>query len=314
MVATVLVVGSQRSGTTLLNRILNGHPAIGMLFQQSNFLRLDPRDYDLSKPEERVRLIGDGRKKCSVYSALFDDRVERELLSQFTGRGSFGEIYEALLRAIVPKKPSQLCGEKYAGRCVEAQKFFDTTAGRIVHIVRDPRDVCASEKQRLVKLGGAAGDYLITLDDWREGVAIGDRIQQAEPSRYLRVRYEDLVAQPERELRLLCRFLGLAFDSRMTDAASFTEDDGAPWAANSFFDDDVREVRRFGPRWPNVLTGSEVRFIERFCRKGMDACGYEPASKNAWMPVFGFQSFRRKVEAAVRPYLEDPVRKPYTRQ
>ena len=103
----LLVVGTQRSGTTLLNRILNAHANIGLLFQQSNFLRLDPQSYDLSLPDEKKRLVADARRACGVYSKRFDDNVESALIAEIAPAARVwtpGDVYRAILQKLIPKK------------------------------------------------------------------------------------------------------------------------------------------------------------------------------------------------------------------
>lgn len=81
-------------------------------------------------------------------------------------------------------------------------------SSQVVHIIRDGRDVVASHRSSwgYKPAVGAA-------DKWRRFVT-GARAagRQLGESRYHEVRYEDLVAEPERALRTLLDFLGEPWD------------------------------------------------------------------------------------------------------
>jgi tetratricopeptide (TPR) repeat protein len=95
---------------------------------------------------------------------------------------------------------------------------------RFVHLVRDGRDVAASLVQR-DWMDPATGEKVWCCQDigaaaryW--GHVVSAVREQAEllPGRYLEIRYEDLVAQPEFVLRHVTAFLGEAWDPSMLSA------------------------------------------------------------------------------------------------
>ena len=85
-------------------------------------------------------------------------------------------------------------------------------ASRFIHIVRDGRDACLSQ----TKQDFGFDDVLPCAAAWREQVwwvrEIGAILG---PDRYFELRYEDLLEDPERWLRSLCRFLGVPFAEAM---------------------------------------------------------------------------------------------------
>lgn len=322
----LLIVGTQRSGTTLLNRILNAHPDVALLFQQSNFLRLDPRSYDLRTAGETTRLINDAKAACSVYSSRFDDRIKDSLLLEFNdaGQPTVGAVYRSVMTRLLPKTATRYWGEKYAGRMIDALKFIDIVPdGKIVHIVRDPRDVCASEKRRLaVQMAKPDNDtsFLLTAYDWKIAHFIGRYIERVLPDNYLVLKYEDLITSPEQACERICRFLNLPFAPEMLASHTFTDDDGSSWEANSFFESNVTTVRPdFVGRWPRILTQPEASFVERFCEAGMRDFGYPVQSSPTMLAsLFSSRGELRRLGTAAERYaracVKDPAYRPYVPQ
>jgi hypothetical protein len=82
-----------------------------------------------------------------------------------------------------------------------------------VHVIRDGHDVALSlrdiEEWGPSRVPGTAKYWVEHVEAGRDaGAALG-------PSRYLEVRYETLIAEPERVLRSVCEFVDLPFDAGM---------------------------------------------------------------------------------------------------
>jgi hypothetical protein len=82
---------------------------------------------------------------------------------------------------------------------------------RFVHVIRDGRDTAAAKPGEL-----DPGKALTIGQRWERKVASA-RNQQHLVNHYMEVRYEELVADPERVLREVCEFCELDFDDAMID-------------------------------------------------------------------------------------------------
>ena len=102
-----------------------------------------------------------------------------------------------------------------------------------VHLVRDGRDAALSflaVPEGIMTAGwghprdvaGFACQWATEVRDARE---LGRRVGS---ERYLELRYEDLVAQPGRELERVCTFAGLAYDDGMLEYVGRTESAAKP--------------------------------------------------------------------------------------
>jgi hypothetical protein len=100
------------------------------------------------------------------------------------------------------KTPDYVLHLDYLGRLFPDARF--------VHLIRDGRDIALSYMQLGFSLETAATYY------WKRYVRAGRRAGAGlGPGRYREIRYEDLLADPEGQLRAMCPFLGLEFDFAM---------------------------------------------------------------------------------------------------
>jgi hypothetical protein len=81
-----------------------------------------------------------------------------------------------------------------------------------VHLLRDGRDVALSRRARGM---GADKPMAKTANLWRRRIEDARAQARQLDGRYLELRYEDLVADPEPQLRRVCDFIDLEFDPAM---------------------------------------------------------------------------------------------------
>ena len=211
--APIFVVGGQRSGTTMLRLMLNSHPHIAIPFE-SDFI---PRFY------RRLAEYGDLSSEKNV-SRLLDDIAERP----FVKRGKLVQDKEAILARYPRTYPDLIRAiyEVYAeneGKCRWGDKdpSYVTELNvlwklfpncRIVHIVRDGRDVAIS----LRELEWGSKNLFKLARDWKWQVTLGHKMgEMLAPEYYIEIRYEDLVLAPEQTLRRICYFIGESYFPEM---------------------------------------------------------------------------------------------------
>lgn len=88
---------------------------------------------------------------------------------------------------------------------------------KFIHLVRDPRAVCASLLS--VDWGfysaGKAALY------WAQKISYGQAFERAFPDKCIRVYYEDIVAAPEKAMKDICGFCGIEFSSSVLSGGGF---------------------------------------------------------------------------------------------
>lgn len=143
-----------------------------------------------------------------------------------SGQVPYAELVRRLFDAHGRHEGKALVGEKSPGYVRHLPTLHHLwPAARIVHLVRDGRDVYVSLLHwRAEKVARTIGrfstwetDAAITAGLWWEwqvrlGLEARDRLGGA---RFHQLHYEDLVADPAGECERLCRFLGLPYDESM---------------------------------------------------------------------------------------------------
>jgi hypothetical protein len=225
----LFIVGCARSGTTLLQRILNAHPQIAII-HETHWIPLFFRD--------RIGLTTEGRVTTEIVPHL----LEHERFRKRFGKAGIGrERLAEVLQAGVPMPYSEfvsrlfdlygrlqgkpLVGDKTPRYVQNMQSLHALWPGaRFLHLIRDGRDVCLSAinwKERSAALASRFSTWrehpVTTAAVWwkwrlRLGREAGELLG---PRLYAEVRYDALVAQPEQECRRVCAFLGTPYDDHM---------------------------------------------------------------------------------------------------
>ena len=226
----IFVVGFQRSGTTLLQSLLGAHPAIAAPPEMYFVLRIwKLADWygDLSDDDALRRALHDTlhAPNDALAECGFDEESLFETMR--TGNRSYAALLDAVMSDFTQRHGKARWSEKSPGqRAVDVFSLFPTA--QVVHIVRDPRDVVSSSRETPWTTSGA--HRLATA--WRAFTSSNIHAGRAAgPTRFLQVHYEDLTAEPEATLRLVCTFLGEEFAPEMLSDVARRRPTLAPAAA-----------------------------------------------------------------------------------
>jgi hypothetical protein len=184
--APIFVIGSPRSGTTLLRLMLDSHSRISC-GEETHFLR--DLEAIVGKDWPLVATYGFDRSWWVSRIADFYEEFQAEVLSS-TGKARWAEkdpTYTLLLDFI-------------------DQLFPDAV---YIHLLRDGHDVVASFRDRW----GYRSAARAARTEWARYVnaarSFGDKLA---PDRFMQLRYEELVANPEVEARRVFDFLDEAWE------------------------------------------------------------------------------------------------------
>jgi hypothetical protein len=279
------IIGVHRSGTTLLRFILSSHSRIFVPPETDfipYFFAKDPTG-ELSDGRigeileiifERYRFVEEWKGEKPEVS---------ELLSRMDGRTP-AAFLDALYLMYAQQNGAVRWGDKtpiYASYVDLIHQIFPEA--RFIHILRDPFDAGISLLEKYEK-DEFHIDSFYAGRNWVRRIKLAQRAgQRLGPELFYELRYEDLVADPEKEVKAICKFLGEDFESEMLEQHHLAQD---RIAEDSHFFANVRKpisVSSVG-RGREALSKRDKRVIQALAGPLMDEVGYQRLDLGA-MPV-----------------------------
>ena len=229
-------MGFSRTGSTLLQRVLNSHsdvyllPELHFLWPKSihkDFVTVVRSRFGERISEENVDQLIDlmyskeirrGVWRCFEKYNL-DRKIMREKL--IASDRSIRGIFKALMETICLTHKRKIIGSKFPVH----YSYIDTLLAwypkcRIIHTVRDPRAIFNSQYYKHLRKANGRGKYSIGITQFihvnrsiRGVRKMHDRLKSSD--NYHVVRYEDIVINPEKTIKNICRFLNLEFEELM---------------------------------------------------------------------------------------------------
>ncbi|TDB79925.1 sulfotransferase [Actinomadura sp. KC216] len=293
----VFIGGENRSGTTLVSLMLDSHPGM-VVGPELDFT--DPEDLGphlleccrlLLADDPRVR--GHGvrtadpayeagvqfarqAQRCGVPIAALCGLVETAMRRSGSDLHTYDQrlaLLDAIGRTRLAATGKRRWGIKIQREIAHADRFVRRWPGaRFVHVVRDGRDVAASQRSQpwgYRSIGDAAAGWAGLVNAVRDVVPRKDCYE---------LRYEDLVADPEAVLRPLCAFLDEPWDARVLRHA----DSDHALSANPFEHPSAEAARRpvndaSVGRYRRELSERDIEDFERIAGDALQRLGYPTA-------------------------------------
>jgi hypothetical protein len=272
----IFLVGTTRSGTTLLSLMLGHHPEIAFVGELEWVWDFAP---GAAAPALEPYYAWLGTNRHYLHHGL---TVERSL--------RFADLVRSFLqqmRAAVDAGASR----PHVG-CQVHRHYAHALAiwprARFIHIVRDGRDVCAS----WLAMSWLGSGYEAGLR-WRGALADWAAVKSLiDPARRTELRFEDLIRFPERELTRLCEFIGTPYSDGML---RYHED-------STYEPVDPAQAGK----WRRQLAVRDVRLFEAVAGRELIANGYDLSGAPAYVlkswsrPILRFQGKLRHHRARAR--------------
>lgn len=217
----VFIGGCPRSGTTLVQRVLNAHPEV---YAGPEFDHI-PLDILPLREKMRQRVVS-GRTSQITSEAEIDKAFQKFVTSIFGAK-----LQTENKRVFAEKTPAN-------GLALEelAQLF---PQAKLIYVVRDPRDVVnsmlsvsesmAAGRKRPPRYLRSASAAIETINSYHEKGLQAQRKQD----QIMLLHYEDLVGEPERTAQKICAHVGLTFDPAMLNIEN--SDFSAPDNSTNWF-------------------------------------------------------------------------------
>jgi Sulfotransferase family len=273
----VFVLGSPRSGTTLLYDMLLSAGGFAVYLAESNvFNLLVPRFGDFSVRQQRQKLLRAWlNSKLFRATGLDSCEMEKRILEECRTSGAFLSI---VMDEMVREQGMQRWAENSPEAILHLPLIKQQIPNALViHIIRDGRDVAMSlgavryvrpfpweERQSLL----GAGIY------WEWIVQRGRKYGRLLGLDYMEIHFEDLISSPQETLNKVGQFIDHELDYKRIRHVAY----GSVSKPNTSF---TREASKdgFNPvgRWKTGLSPQQSLRLERTLGKTLRELGYIPS-------------------------------------
>ena len=275
---SIFMIGTQRSGSNLLRLMLNQLPDIAAPHPPHILQRMMPLEKgygDLSKDTNFKLLVDDVCKLVELNPVPWEGvSLDRKGIAARCRNHSvvatFGAVYDAM--AEQGKAKSWCCKSLQNINYLSELEAYYGDAARYIYLYRDGRDVAVSFRKAVV---GEKHPYHIGKE-WSatQRIALTQR-KQIDAKRFFNLSYETLTGSPEKAMRGLCEFLGVAYTPEMLD---FHESSEAKSAAKSseLWSNVVKPVMADNSnKFLKEMCAEDVRTFELVAGDVLDALGYK---------------------------------------
>lgn len=270
----VFIVGCPRSGTSFLYHLLLSAGGFARFHTQMNvFDVLEPIFGDLSVEKTKRRMMREWlQSKAFQVSGLDANQIQAKVMAECRNGSDFIRIVmEEVARTQgvdrwIDSTPTNIPHLLRISR--------DFPEAQFIHIIRDGRDVALSldkrhwsrplpwDKKRSLLAAGIYWEWIVRKGR-KYGVVLG--------SKYMEVRYEDLVDYPQPTLEKIGQFLGHDLDYKKIQEASV----GSVRKPLTSFKEDLKEGR-FTPvgRWKEKFPEDQLVQFEKLVGTYLEEMGY----------------------------------------
>jgi len=263
----IFILGVGRSGTSLLQSMLNAHSQIAFT-PETHFIR-----YYLSKK------INWENAKESIVNDKYLHNLDIDISAILNNTKNAKDFYIQALNIYLKKKGKQFIGDKDP-KNIEYLKTIKSyfPNALIIHIYRDPRAVIASR----LKAEWSKNNPL-----WQHILAYKAQINYFRKNRNsfhkntIDVCYENLLAQPENELKRIVSMLGLQFEEGMLNyfnsANEVVKGKEKAWKENVY----KPIMSENTEKWKKELNPKTIAKIEKALYNEMQRL-YYPFTHSSW--------------------------------
>ena len=224
----LFIIGNPRSGTSMLRLMLSTHskimiaPESGFLVWWCNKYKDWNIDWNKSMLDEFITDLFDSRR-FEFWNMSKQDLKDYILKKQPANYAKLNYLIYLKYATNLDKGDIKIWGDKnnhYLNHIDELDLLYPNAS--FIHIIRDGRDVATSYK-KLSKIKDSAKLAPNLADEisdvaiqWRDNIqTICESLKKIDQNRVAEVRYEDLVLDPVKNLKMLCNFLDVEYEFNM---------------------------------------------------------------------------------------------------
>ena len=305
----VFVVGSARSGTSMLSNVLRNSPMFASYYAEAKLL---------DGCRQKYGSFERGRSRKAFFKDWLQSRqYKRSGLSKEEASDVLetSDSYASFLSAYMNRVANKQGCNRWIDSTPDNSFYLETIAAaypnaKVIHMLRDGRAVALS----LAMLGWSGvgtrdhdKSILYSALKWQESILKARSSSDVLKNRYLEVRYEDFVYHPEKKISEICNFLDIPeVDDTAMNADASDNLYSTLHTPNTPFADLSKGISTGAvDRWKKLLTDDQKRLLEVYIGATLVDLGYSLVSENQF--VYGEIITRemRKFYLRSRRFLKD---------
>jgi len=291
----VFICGHPKAGTSLITALLDGHPAVVAYPEETLFFRRFLPAIKGKSFDDQVKLAEELLIHIFEWKQVDPPAHQKNYPDRDYSDIPFAKVRKAMINALPGEhaKPKDFLNaaifafgmvtgllDEHSKHWVEKSPYNEVYAETIfqwwsdakcIHILRDPRDnyVSYHRKQPDWSLKAFAWNWVRSA---QAGLANRERYGCG---RYLLIRFEDLLRNPEESMQQVAVFLGLSWDDALLQPTRV----GDAWRGNSMFEQKYQAISTdpIG-RWKKHINPFDLALLQTICGKVMSQVEYEIAA------------------------------------
>jgi hypothetical protein len=256
----IFIVGCTRTGKTSLSQILNKSGQV-CIAEETQFLRrlssigrhkVMTKIGDMSDDRNAEQLVDYMYSGIQVpYWIWLKRNVDKEAFGQallMTDR-SEREIFLLLMKTYLEEtrgidETDIILGEETPTHIYYVPTLFEWfPETKIIHLFRDPRAIITAQMKQVqagydglkVKFPSLPGwlldplvapvELLRITNAWFDAAHLHSRYERLYPQGYHLLKFEDMISEPERQVKQVCEFLNIPYESAMLEDSTIVDPD-----------------------------------------------------------------------------------------
>lgn len=272
----IFIIGVGRSGTTLIQSMLNAHQDIAFT-PETHFIRNFIVELDINPEDEHIlrkKLVNDENlKRLDIkIDEICDELIDE---NEFT----LQNFYNELLYRYAKYKNKKYIGEKDPKNTeylpIIKRLFPDAY---VINIIRDPRDVMVSRMKAEWSRDRYFLNHVLTYrEQIKKGIKDGNKLFG---NNYHELHYENLIEDPEKVSKDVTKFLDIQYDNNMLyfnkKADEIIKGKEKKWKENCF----KSILSSNKNKWKDKLDKKKVLLTETGCKIAFEKYHYELSGYN----------------------------------
>ncbi|HEX7413507.1 MAG TPA: sulfotransferase [Bacteroidia bacterium] len=294
----LFIVGRARSGTTLLQTMLDANPHVMLPFESRLIIFLKKKYFPVKIFTAKLadEFINDLYKEREFRRSwnVNRDELQKAIHSFPLHKLSFGVLCKLVYLSYpspFEKTNLLLIGDKkptYSKFIKELREVFPQA--KFIHLIRDYRDNILSNREAFT-----LKNISILAHNWNDFNSCIDQVKAQHKELFYTLRYEDLVALPERYSKEICAFVGIPFypemlntHTKVNEVYDKTTEEGIikqaiiKVHANLLNPINTRQI----DKWKQQLSQDEIALADYICGRYAQQYKYQSVSNEKGMALW----------------------------